>query len=224
MLWNQRLGIEREVDIVVEGQFDGEPVTVSLEVREGRRPADITWVEQLMCKHRDLPTNRLILVSGSGFTDSALAAVTAESGRVAAWNPEVVVEADGTPTIKRLYTDRIQFQPSTSWSATGRCCWVTRGSPAPSSSRSSNAWGSHLVRPDRRDEPARHGSLARVRQWIEAIFDTLKGQLDLEAHGARTRAGVYTRIAQRLLALTAAIWHNWTIGAPVKRSLIAYDH
>jgi hypothetical protein len=84
--------------------------------------------------------------------------------------------------------------------------------------------GAHLVRPDRRDEPVRHGTLARVRQWIEAIFDTLKGQLDLEAHGARTRAGVYTRIAQRLLALAAAIWHNWTIRAPVKRSLIAYDH
>jgi hypothetical protein len=29
---------------------------------------------------------------------------------------------------------------------------------------------------------------------------------------------------QRLLALNAAIWHNWQIGAPVKRSLIAYDH
>jgi len=28
----------------------------------------------------------------------------------------------------------------------------------------------------------------------------------------------------RLLALNAAIWHNWQIGAPVKRSLIAYDH
>lgn len=84
--------------------------------------------------------------------------------------------------------------------------------------------GAHLVRPDRRDEPARHGRLARVRQWIEAIFDTLKGQLDLEAHGGRTPAGVYVRVAQRLLALTTAIWHNWTINAPVKRSLIAYDH
>jgi hypothetical protein len=84
--------------------------------------------------------------------------------------------------------------------------------------------GAHFARPDRRDEPLRFGKLARVRQWIEAIFDTLKGQLDLEAHGGRTLAGVYTRIAQRLLALTCAIWHNWTIGAPVKRSLIAYDH
>ncbi|MEO7421276.1 MAG: IS982 family transposase, partial [Ornithinibacter sp.] len=32
------------------------------------------------------------------------------------------------------------------------------------------------------------------------------------------------RIGQRILALTAAIWHNDSIGAPVLRSLTAYDH
>ncbi|HEU0086824.1 MAG TPA: IS982 family transposase, partial [Pseudonocardiaceae bacterium] len=36
--------------------------------------------------------------------------------------------------------------------------------------------------------------------------------------------GVIVRVAQRLLALATAIWHNWKINAPVKRSLIAYDH
>ncbi len=81
-----------------------------------------------------------------------------------------------------------------------------------------------LVRPDRRDEPRRFGNLAAVRQWIESVNDTLKGQLHLEEHHARTPAGVYARIAQRLLALAATIWHNWRIDAPVKRSLIAYDH
>jgi hypothetical protein len=81
-----------------------------------------------------------------------------------------------------------------------------------------------LVRPDRRNEPVRRGTLARVRQWIEAIIDTLKGQLTLEAHGGRTLAGVYARVAARLLALAAGIWHNERTGAPVKRSLIAYDH
>jgi hypothetical protein len=86
------------------------------------------------------------------------------------------------------------------------------------------AGAAHFVRPDRRGEPARFGQLARVRQRVEAVFDTLKGQLDREAHGGRTLAGVFTRVAQRLLALTAVIWHNWTIGAPSKRSLIAYDH
>jgi hypothetical protein len=84
--------------------------------------------------------------------------------------------------------------------------------------------GAHLIRPDRKDEPTRFGKLTRCRQWIEAIFDTLKGQLTLEQHGARTLAGVYARIAARLLALAAAIWHNWHTGTPTKRSLTAYDH
>ncbi|GAB3935737.1 hypothetical protein GCM10027614_10940 [Micromonospora vulcania] len=66
--------------------------------------------------------------------------------------------------------------------------------------------------------------LKPVRQLIESVNDTLKGQLDLELHGGRTIEGVGARIAQRLLALTAAIWHNRTTGQPVTRSLIAYDH
>ena len=81
----------------------------------------------------------------------------------------------------------------------------------------------HFVRPDRRDETQRHGNLARIRQWVEAVFDTLKGQLTLEAHGGRTITGVHARIGARLLALATAIWHNWHTGARVKRSLIAYD-
>lgn len=81
-----------------------------------------------------------------------------------------------------------------------------------------------FLRPDRRDERQRHGNLAKIRQWVEAVFDTLKGQLTLEHHGARTLAGVHARIGARLLALAAAIWNNYRIDAPTKRSLIAYDH
>ena len=43
-------------------------------------------------------------------------------------------------------------------------------------------------------------------------------------HGGRSLTGVTTRIAQRLLALSAAIWHNRATGQPTTRSLIAYDH
>jgi hypothetical protein len=85
-------------------------------------------------------------------------------------------------------------------------------------------YGGVLVRPDRADEPRRHGSLGRWRQWIESTFDTLKDQLGLERHRGRTLAGVWVRVAQRLLALAAAIWWNWETGAPDKRSLVAYDH
>lgn len=84
--------------------------------------------------------------------------------------------------------------------------------------------GAHLIRPDRKDEKPRFGKLGGIRQWIESVFDTLKGQLGLEDHGGRTMAGVYARVAAKLLALAAGIWHNWRINAPRKRSLIAYDH
>ncbi|GAA5154574.1 IS982 family transposase [Microbacterium pseudoresistens] len=84
--------------------------------------------------------------------------------------------------------------------------------------------GAHLIRPDRKDETPRFGKLGGIRQWVESVFDTLKGQLTLEDHGGRTIAGVYSRVAARLLALAASIWHNWLIDAPIKRSLIAYDH
>ena len=84
--------------------------------------------------------------------------------------------------------------------------------------------GARLVRPDRADEPARFGNLGGVRQWIEAIIDTLKDQLSLEGHGAHTIQGLWIRVAQRLLALATSVWFNWQLDAPVKRSLVAYDH
>jgi len=63
-----------------------------------------------------------------------------------------------------------------------------------------------------------------LRQRVEAIIWTLKHQLGLEDHGGRVPAGLWARVVQRLLALNTAIWHNWQIGAPTKRSLLAYDH
>jgi DDE family transposase len=84
--------------------------------------------------------------------------------------------------------------------------------------------GARLARPDRADEPFRFGSLGGVRQWIEAIINTRKAQLGLERHGAHTIQGVWIRVAQRLLALAAGVWFNWLLDAPVKRSLLAYDH
>ncbi len=83
-----------------------------------------------------------------------------------------------------------------------------------------------LLRRPRRGEPDRPGAsvFKPLRQTIESVFDTLKGQLDLELHGGHTPAGVLIRVLQRLLALTAAIWHNDHTGQPVRRSLLAYDH
>jgi Transposase DDE domain len=85
------------------------------------------------------------------------------------------------------------------------------------------ALGAHFLRPDRKDEPHRHGSLGPVRQWIESVFWTCKGQLTLEAHGGRTIEGLCTRVALRLLALAAGLVHNHDIGDP-GRHFAAYGH
>ena len=81
-----------------------------------------------------------------------------------------------------------------------------------------------LVRPARRNETTERPFPNWLRQRVEAVIWTLKNQLGLERHGGRVPAGLWARVVQRLLALNTAIWFNWMTGAPVKRSLIAYDH
>jgi Transposase DDE domain len=85
--------------------------------------------------------------------------------------------------------------------------------------------GLTLLRPARKGEPERPGApfFKPLRQVIESINQTFKSQLDLERHGGRTPAGVTVRVLQRILALTAGIWHNDKTAAPVHRSLTAYD-
>jgi len=86
-----------------------------------------------------------------------------------------------------------------------------------------------LVRPDRKGERERFGALGGIRQWIESINDTLKGQLSLEEHGGHTPDGVWARICQRILALATGVWHNWQLWEIGQldtpgRHLTAYDH
>ena len=54
--------------------------------------------------------------------------------------------------------------------------------------------------------------------------DAGPGRRSAVTGGQYCAQGLYARIAQRLLAMAAAIWHNWATGEPVKRSLTAYDN
>ncbi|MEV4186356.1 hypothetical protein AB0J28_33505 [Streptosporangium canum] len=83
-----------------------------------------------------------------------------------------------------------------------------------------------LRRPARKGEAERPGSqlFRPLRQVIESINETSKGQIDLERHRGRTPGGVAVRVLRRVLALTAAIWHNDHTGQPVMRVPTAYDH
>ncbi len=71
------------------------------------------------------------------------------------------------------------------------------------------AQGVRLLRPARKGEPDRAG--ARLFKPLRQVIESIK-------------AGVVVRVLQRILALTAAIWHNDHTGQPTPRSLLAYDH
>ena len=64
--------------------------------------------------------------------------------------------------------------------------------------------------------------------WLKSTFDTLKadpalGRAEALRHGGRPLTGLISRIARRLLALSAAILQNWHTNNP-GRHLTAYDH
>lgn len=63
---------------------------------------------------------------------------------------------------------------------------------------------------------------ARIRLVIESVFSTLKRQMRMEDHLAKTLAGLAQRVAGRLLALTLSMLINILLGRP-PRTLAAYD-
>jgi|NGEPerStandDraft_6_1074524.scaffolds.fasta_scaffold26013_2 hypothetical protein len=73
ILPSRTTGAPREVDVLVTGKVGGHPVTVGIEARDSKRKVTVEWVEQQLCKHEDLGTARLVLVSASGFTADAAA-------------------------------------------------------------------------------------------------------------------------------------------------------
>ena len=60
--------------------------------------------------------------------------------------------------------------------------------------------------------PRGRGRQARIRLIIESVFATLKRQMGLQDHLAKTLPGLVARIAQRLLALTLGIYLNTLLG------------
>lgn len=77
---------DREVDVVITTTLVGQTVRIGVEATATGSPADVTWVDSMIGKHRTLPTNRLVLVSEAGFTPAARR--KAESEEIAALAPE----------------------------------------------------------------------------------------------------------------------------------------
>ncbi|MGP9034635.1 hypothetical protein ACT17S_16410 [Glutamicibacter mysorens] len=68
-----------------------------------------------------------------------------------------------------------------------------------------------LARPYRKDVEPRFGDFVGIRQWVESVVDTLRGQLGLEHHGAKKLGWVMVRVASNMLATASGISRIWKI-------------
>jgi hypothetical protein len=101
---DQRTGQPREVDVVMEGKLNDVDLRICFEVVEHKRKATVPWVEGQLKKHEHLGTNKLYLVSWSGFTKDCEAVARAGGAEL------VTVDLRGPgPT---LYVGRIDMRPT----------------------------------------------------------------------------------------------------------------
>lgn len=92
MLQSRSTGQPREVDVVIRAKQLGHELVIAVEAVARARKADRTWVDGVIEKHRDLETNKLILVSEKGFTKDAESA--ARAAKAVPLTPEILGKRD----------------------------------------------------------------------------------------------------------------------------------
>lgn len=64
--------VEREVDILIQGEINGYQISIGVECRDRKRKADLTWIDEIIGKYQHLPIDRKVAISKCGFTKTAL--------------------------------------------------------------------------------------------------------------------------------------------------------
>ncbi len=106
-LIDKQTGAEVEVDIVIETTVNDFPVIISIEVRDRKRPATVEWIRESIGKHATLPTNKLVLVSSSGFTKEAKQ--KAEQNSIDALTLDEAEELEWSKTVSTLCKDDMKI-------------------------------------------------------------------------------------------------------------------
>lgn len=92
--------VEREIDILMKETTVGVQINIAVECRGGKNKHDIEWIDGLIGKYIDLPVNKVIAVSRSGY--SAGAKRKAALHRIETLTLEQALETDWPTQFKRL--------------------------------------------------------------------------------------------------------------------------
>lgn len=97
----------REVDVLIETSIAGYEIKLAIECIDRKRKADTPWIEGILQKHKNLPTDKLILVSRSGFSVAALK--KAEFYNLPVFTLEDAIEQDWLHKIQSLTISSLKF-------------------------------------------------------------------------------------------------------------------
>jgi len=64
--------IAREIDVLIEKEVNGKIAKIAIECRDRSDKDDITWVDSLVGKYKNLDAHKVIAVSNSGFSRAAI--------------------------------------------------------------------------------------------------------------------------------------------------------
>lgn len=64
--------IAREIDVLIEKEVNGKIAKIAIECRDRSNKDDITWVDCLVGKYKNLDAHKVIAVSNSGFSRAAI--------------------------------------------------------------------------------------------------------------------------------------------------------
>lgn len=100
-------GKSREVDVLIKTLIAGHETRLCIECIDYKRKADVSWVDEMIQKHRSLPADKLILVSRSGFSDTALQ--KAQFYNITALTLEAATKEDWLYTIQSIEVSGIRL-------------------------------------------------------------------------------------------------------------------
>lgn len=112
MLTDLVSGDSREVDTCLEASVAGHKIIVSIECRDWGRRQTVEWVEQALAKHSTLATNRLVLVSSSGFTGQAQSKAKANGITLLELHSDTdAIRAEIVGNLNSLWVKRFDLSP-----------------------------------------------------------------------------------------------------------------
>lgn len=101
---------DREIDVLLTQEIAGIKVRIAVECRDRRRKADVQWIDELIGKFLRTGVSKIVAVSSSGFTKSALA--KAAEHNIETKTLTEAIEADWPSQFLRLGFARFQAVPS----------------------------------------------------------------------------------------------------------------